>query len=623
MADGRDIGYVEQLCGPKPAQTLSPSPDPRRQSTSTITSATTERLADFSPVPSRPYSTVPNRQPLAFPTAHPAPALTRSPSTTISDYSQPETSEAHNRYSTATFGNWNKALQTNATASPEMKNTWDSAEREKMALYNSARANAASTQQSAGIPLEQLGMADIPDTAPPEYAPPLPTLPGTYQAPTRPVSAYTSPDPSSSSLLSSPDLTTPEAGPSIVVTPSIPGPSRTDHNTAPVGLSEKEQMRRYYEARDQVSARDGSPSVIQHPILAALPQDPLGPSTSSIQPDTGLTEKEQMRRYYEARDRVQAVADGSAAPSGSGSAVLSQYAAPPAESSSNANTHGAGLSEKEQMRRYYEARDRVQAVAEGSAGPSASEATALSPLSAYSTETPTKGNAEGSGLSEKEQMRRYYEARDRVQAASDSPKASGSGSTSVPPAAYSSADNEKETMRKRYEAATSQIELNSPIPPTSIPTFSPTRTISTPPPSMTSTLPPPVSESSGSGTTPAYPSATDEKERMRKLYEEANQRVRARASLSPPPQSPGPSSSSTVPLSPPVDQPTPFNPCPDRSGLVQTPFTPPAPDSLAGSRLARNDAEEVPPPLPSRPPADYINLLSPVSDIPPAGFNRA
>lgn len=138
-ADCRDIGHVDALCGgplrvPQPPSTPSfvfnTPPDSgtqtpvlqgfatnhRRLSASTITTNTTiDRHGDFSPDPStRPYSaTVPNRQSLAFPVAHPAPTPNLNSPTTTSinessyaptiDRTQSEISHT-NRQSTATMG---------------------------------------------------------------------------------------------------------------------------------------------------------------------------------------------------------------------------------------------------------------------------------------------------------------------------------------------------------------------------------------------------------------------------------------------------------------------------------------------------------------------------------------
>jgi hypothetical protein len=712
-ANGSDIGHIDQLCGGPPrsarpqssiftvntpplSANASPAPqgfvapDPRRVSTSTITTVTTaERAGDFSPTPSnRPYSTVPNRQTLTFPIAQPTPMpLPGSPAPgSISEFSHSQmdaTSETGhtNRYSTmttGTFGKWDQTLRSSMQAAltppitPDLssasKPTWDSAEREKMDLYTRARQSAASTQHSGGAALDQLGLADIPDidVAPPEYAPPVPALPGgKYQPPVRPVSAYTSPDPSTSSAVPSPELD----GPSSPIL-STAGPNSSG------GIPRAEMSG----SQNPADVRSILPAALEVAATA-------GASESSGRADlaSGLSEKEQMRRYYEAKDKVENRGEGSSAyvPAGPSPAPTPV------------------LSEKEQMRRYYEAKDKVENRGEGSSAAASTPAATFASFSPAPAPTPV--------LSEKEQMRRYYEARERVEqsqqgiasgsgsapsgsAASAGPVASGSGSgfASGGSQAYPSATDEKDAMRRRYEDATTRVSRGG----TASPPIMDSPTTYFPP--STSTQPPPFSPSTTTGSsnrapipTSSYPSATDEKERMRRLYEDANQRAsRARASLSPPPEAPprfttppavppspnpGPNgvSSSILPIAPPIpsSQPLGFS---STSGAGPSssagPSTTPAyasaeqekesmrrryddaSSAVSRARLAsggggseglargkmgsgesakegsggtgEEDTGAPPPPLPSRPPAEYINLLSPVGESAPWGRDR-
>lgn len=499
-----------------------------------------------------------------------------------------------------------------------------------MNLYNTARQNAASTQRSGGIPLERLGLDDIPDAAPPEYAPPVPALPGgKYQAPSRPVSEFASAEPSLASGMNSPDLangTSPaKLKGGVVLAAEASGSQAVDAGSSPAaagpstsGLTEKEQMRRYYEAKDKVENRgeasgsgSGSGSGSAPPAVGAIP---------------GLSEKEQMKRYYEAKDKVDRVeASGSSRP---------------VASSPIASAPSAPVSEQEQMQRYYEARDRVEQTQQGAFAPG--------------------GSASGSGING---------------------AASGSGSGSDAPLAPAltpscpSAADEKDMMRKRYEEAANRVNragTASPPMMDSPPSFSPA--IVSGPSSLPSNgisindIP-----SNSAGPSTSYPSATDEKERMRRLYEDANQRVsRARQSLSPPPpDSPTPQrTTSTVPFaSSPSYTSSPqigIGPSPDAGPSGSGSAYPTAEQEKeamrnrydaatsavsrravsggmgnggvsggmgngegsgsikGGGRVGSGLTEEElppPPPLPSRPPAEYINLLSPVGEA-PEGFGR-
>lgn len=193
----------------------------------------------------------------------------------------------------------------------------------------------------------------------------------------------------------------------------------------PPGLSEKEQMRRYYEAQDRVAQGGAGPSAGSSTLINGngsgggtgyRNQHQTSPTPKAAPPASGLSEKEQMRRYYEAQDRVAQGGSGQRPSSprsldrnGNGSGHGSQAsptpkAAPPA----------SALSEKEQMRRYYEAQDRVaQAGGSGSAPGSGSTPqpyTAQSSPLASGAVTPSSPSA----VNEKDQMKRYYEAQDRV-----------------------------------------------------------------------------------------------------------------------------------------------------------------------------------------------------------------
>ena len=125
------------------------------------------------------------------------------------------------------------------------------------------------------------------------------------------------------------------------------------------------------------------------------------------------------------------------------------------------------LSDKEQMKRYYAAQDRI------------AQSQAMPPAFYQAQDDPGRpSQAESSGssmkpLSDKEAMRRFYEAQDRMsqaQAGSSSrmpDQAEGSSSASHagsskpapfdPSPRFMSASEEKDTMKRRYEQATRQV----------------------------------------------------------------------------------------------------------------------------------------------------------------------
>ncbi|WWC64437.1 uncharacterized protein I303_107047 [Kwoniella dejecticola CBS 10117] len=337
-------------------------------------------------------------------------------------------------------------------------------------------------------------------------------------------------------------------------------------------MDEKEQMRRYYEAQDNVARAHGtnSPNINQ-----AGPSNPTARVSSAVSNANAgaVDEKEQMRRYYEAQDRV-ANASASASASGSGSAPTSQIVngsssgairTPPRASTTTA------IDEKEQMRRYYEAQDRV---ARASASPPGPQALAQSRASSsrFAQDTPNtspevKHSIEGSGaVDEKEQMRRYYEAQDRVAQANNNPDASPSRSTNANSIrkdtgsgerSGATALDEKEQMRRYYEAqdrvsqsqAQGQAQGQASGSGSEIGSGSRLNSNNRGDPSSPAPIlappvdSPPAIDSNEKNSSQGYMSAEQEKEMMRKRYEQATNAVDRYNSPSPspsPPSSPSP-----------------------------------------------------------------------------------
>lgn len=366
----------------------------------------------------------------------------------------------------------------------------------------------SSTEGSAGD-------EELDDIPPPEYAPPRPPAQGEYVAPVRPISAYTSrpsecaitntstaqspsaAPPSSPSAFDKVYLSTgqeeaqrryeeatsrvagsssaapstpsetqavdagpihsPTSPPPFVTSASSPAPS-TSTPAAGItsSLSDKEQMKRYYEAQDRVARAAAQKQNGEGGIdsQAGSSGSGLGRNEgvgSSISAIGAIDEKEQMRRYYEAQEKVAA-----ASKNDSGSDSNSNRASGDGRVPGIVSGVPNALSEKEQMRRYYEAQDRVAAAGGGASG-SENRPSSL-PAPATSSASHPVGVTD-----EKEQMRRYYEARDRVAAAAAT-GASGSGNgvlrtptrhstlSSVPTTAHADVVDEKEQMRRYYEA---------------------------------------------------------------------------------------------------------------------------------------------------------------------------
>ncbi|WVW86011.1 hypothetical protein I302_108049 [Kwoniella bestiolae CBS 10118] len=451
--------------------------------------------------------------------------------------------------------------------------------------------------------------------------------------------------------------------------------SQSRQGTVPSAIDEKEQMRRYYEAQERVAAVTGSPSQAGpsgYTRQASQTPSPSRPSTSAAVP-SGISEKEQMRRYYEAQDRV------AAASSGGG---VQQSPIRPTEQNDNIPSpaqprSSTAIDEKEQMRRYYEAQDRVNR---------ASQSPGIGSSGSKSFETPTSSPARARGISaapsavdEKEQMRRYYEAQDRVaKATSGSPEPSQPAGRTIPTSTSTStiggfgagAVEEKEQMKRYYEAmdrvnaasSSGSGQGTASPPPILAPPVDSPPTFEDAPPSFAATTATASGSASASGSGSGYPSAEQEKEMMKRRYEQATSAVQ-RYNSPPPDQTQG--SSSTNPFKSDSgdiqsktmrNQPRTSlgvaseqiihnahntssssalpthrsgsgyfdNPNSNMSRNATTSPSPPSSPFLARDPTIKagkaravdplSSGAAPPPPLPARPPREYVELLSPVGE---------
>lgn len=486
-----------------------------------------------------------------------------------------------------------------SSSRPGDSSTWLTSEQEKLRLYNAARQRAAINQQGAGASLNRIGMEDAgislmggpvgagndpangedggDEAPPPEYAPPRPNKPDSDYSPAAGRAASLG-SPSARALAGS-------AGDSTVASPVVAGSSAIPSSGSSTGAS-----------GDSVPAA--------RPNVPPLP-------TMSVN-----DEKAQMKAYYEAKDRVERMRLGESSATADTAAAVGPVtrdvteAADPhpmpvsatsasASSSMPASASGPSVpapymsaaEEKEAMKRRYEDAMAKVARTQGIDSPiqaaSLSSASASSPVTAGLSSSAPMPTQYLSAEQEKDIMRkRFEEASAKVaqtRGPDAAPVASASSSSRPPfslttappqPSGHLTAEQEKDLMRKRYEEATAKVAHRRPSPPPLPPRDE------APPPLATGSAPQatraPTSEANAS--TSEFMSAAEEKDLMRRRFEEATSRVRTTSSRGDPLASNRPISS----------------------------------DVGAGtSRAIANQA--APPPLPAKPAAlaDYATLLSP------------
>ena len=426
----------------------------------------------------------------------------------------------------------------------------------------------------------------------------------------------------------SPPASASPASPQASEQPQAAGPAANDGSAAPSSITEKEQMRRYYEARDRmekaqrgegssgpsdtqsaikttgVPGPSGAPAESPSVLPPTFEAPPSGPSTASKGYMSAAEEKDLMKkRYDEASFRV-ASTQGAGSSSTNGS---SSSAPPPAvepavagwsASTSQSKAYLSAAEEKEQMRKRYEVATSRVASIQGSGPsnttPSLSSANATAGTSAAPSDSPPPFDSSEAGPST------------GVQGAAQ-------------PQAYLSAAEEKDQMRKRYQEATSRVSKPQDVSNTS--------SLGSPIMSGSSTtgardMDDNVSANAGPSETPttngslrSYPTAEEEKDQMRKRYQNATAAVERKGAA---PALPARSSTTMPPaLGTVADgdvRPSQTNGGPQDATSKSdsaVPLVPTPPPALAkGPNIVRSPpAANAPPPLPSRPPADYVNLL--------------
>ncbi|KAL7418309.1 hypothetical protein Q5752_006767 [Cryptotrichosporon argae] len=471
-------------------------------------------------------------------------------------------------------------------------------------LYAAARARAIASQAASGVPLDVIGYdamamadadADADDAAPPpEYAPPRPAKEDAeYKAPSRPVSEYAK----------AAGTATPPAGTS--------GAARFDYLSAE---EEKIQRKRYEDAERRVRVASGASAASgSSTALAPARTQATTPQPTNTAYPTAEEEKARLRYEMAVSSREQHSRNASW---GSSVGQAAQTSTPAPVSPHGANANGANGS---------------IGVIGGNGGPGPSTHARSDTAASVSVSAARFPTAE----EEKDAMRlRFEDAQARVAraaaATSSAPSSPGMTTTAAsspraPSSAheaprYPSAEEEKDLMRRRYEDAASRVARAA--APDAPPPFA-INGSSSPSPAASSSAP----RAGPSG----YPSADEEKEAMRRRYEEATHRV-ARARLSsPPPPSPRAVSAPMLPAGP-------ASPAYDGSRVGSAHGSPAAratharqpsspavardPTVKAGKARAASGADDgasppappltPPPPLPSKPPREYIDLLSPV-----------
>ena len=375
------------------------------------------------------------------------------------------------------------------------QNGWLSAEQEKLQLFQQAQAAVVRTQGVAG-------------------APPPASVSTHARNNSDPKSSGTGSKPSAADLYSE-AMRNRTGGSSSLASPTKPG---VPYLTAE---QEKAALRRYEEAKRAVdrtqnstfSGGDGAGSSGSAPVAydSLYPTTPKTPpaTASSHPPPTAadlppsfdvaagpgnimahLSEKERLRREYEARDAAVARQNQTPPPPAAYSSPPppAAYSSPPVASGpSTPAQYTSALEEKEALKRKFEARDNARAAAQ--VPPQVPV-----PAPAPTPGPPTPGQYT-SALEEKEALRRKFEARDNAQkvqtvappqppprfndqppaftdgpsSPSQSPNAAASSfrPTPLPPASGSSrvltAAEEKALLKAKYEARDGGRKTTQPI----------------------------------------------------------------------------------------------------------------------------------------------------------------
>lgn len=436
---------------PTPAPVATPAPGPYytplsipRASAPPTPRADPVLAGDTAPKSGAPSTLAPPRVPqVTFSAASPTvwdgtPSATFTPSpsdTPLAGYHTPSSTSQSTYDAVPDAPSAGPGAPSPAPVSPAAPHAWESAEEEKLRLYNEARARAESYQPMAfGSTSMGTGQTDTTHAdseasgsglgathgAGRSVLPPMQDLPEKEQM-RRFLEAQDRV--SQHQQLYHPSNQDARGGTAGLVSATPPSGATGSEAGPLAGMSEKEQMRRFLEAQDQVAqhqariaAENQGLSNRQASAQATLPDGTLKAGTSALPAMHDVSEKEQLRRFLEAQDRVaqhQAGQFETSASSGSGPSAL-----PPMQD----------VSEKEQVRRFLEAQDRVAQHQAGRSDIFASGGTsplgpgapnppsdwASSGPSAAATGTETSALPPMQDVSEKEQLRRFLEARDRV-----------------------------------------------------------------------------------------------------------------------------------------------------------------------------------------------------------------
>ncbi|KAI0929238.1 hypothetical protein AcW1_006231 [Taiwanofungus camphoratus] len=316
--------------------------------------------------------------------------------------------------------------QTTSMASPKLKSTpWPTAEEEKARLFHQAQAAVARTQ----------GLSSSGGISPPS------STHGHGDSLTRSESAVSTLARDSSNGAGSSSLQPPQRTPIKSPTPQYPSAEE-----------EKAALKRYHEAKAAVERTQGvtygmssqSPPAVPIPYDALYPSTPVSPPPpalvaddlppafipSSSQPSY-LSEKEKLRRAYEAQDAA-AVANAArlgavGSPQLSPLAAFDSYASSPplAALPASSTSLSSAAAEKEMLRRRFETQDAAALAAAGPPAPpprSNGIRPSPSPPSSGSRPIPTPpqspGMAGGSrpmtAAEEKARLKAMYEAEERA-----------------------------------------------------------------------------------------------------------------------------------------------------------------------------------------------------------------
>ncbi|WWC91572.1 uncharacterized protein L201_006518 [Kwoniella dendrophila CBS 6074] len=409
-------------------------------------------------------------------------------------------------------------------------------------------------------------------------------------------------------------------------------------STYPTAAEEKEQMRRRFEdAQNRVARAQGQG--VQSSPSAGLPGYDSVTSSASSPPSTSsrgfyngypsaVDEKDQMKRLFnEAQDRVTRASSQSPTTEKSGSGFSKVSSQTPGSSPLRSKANAAGYpNEKEQMRLFYEAQDRVAQASSGSnnvngtplrfANNNNASTSSQSDNRQISSSSPPPANI----LAPPVESPSVFEDQPQASSSSSSSRVNTTNPNNTSNGGYLSAEQEKDLMRKRYEQATSAVERyssSSPPPPPPPSTLSVSGIFNTPPKNQIYDSPrtslgvaseqamssKPVSSTTNpfflNTTTPPKPSnntGTATGAGTQKQDSSPNQRSISRNSTR---------TTTTTTTNNNISSP------PDSPLLIRDPTIK---AGKAKANSSANGSAPPPPPLPARPPKEYVELLSPVNE---------